>query len=224
MLAGPLIVTPLKAVHSKTQLGSSGSESPYVQQDGELVLRCLAGDAGSWRQLYCQCHGPLLAAIHAYLGPSQFDKTLVDEIAARVWYRLVQNNCEVLKRFDVNRGCRLATYLSMLAKTQSRILLRSERRRRTREREVCRPEMRFPNEEVPCDGNLSEQEFVDTLTSLERTFYREVLSTPAISGEKLQYRPPEISQLRHRIKKKLARFLQGETPPPQEAPESIGGQ
>lgn len=172
--------------------------------------RCLNGDAGSWRRLYCQFHEPLLASIHAYLGPGQFDQSLVEEIAARVWYALVQNNCELLSRFDIQRGCRLTTFLSTLAKTQSRILLRSEKRRRIRERGACRSELGFPQEEIPCEGNLSEQEFVSTLSAVERAFYRDVLVMPASHIRSVNYQPPEISQLRHRIKKKLARFLKAD--------------
>jgi len=174
------------------------------------VEGCLNGDAGSWHRLYSQFHEPLLASIHAYLGPKQFDQSLVDEIAARVSYALVQNDCKLLGRFDIQRGCRLTTFLSMLAKTQSRILLRSEKRRRIRERGASRSELGFPQEEIPFEGNLSEQEFVSTLSATERAFYRDVLVMPASHVRGVNYQPPEISQLRHRIKKKLSRFLKAD--------------
>ena len=39
---------------------------------------------------------------------------------------------KLLGKFDVARGCRLSTFLSVLAKNETRVLLRSERRRRWR--------------------------------------------------------------------------------------------
>ena len=175
-------------------------------EDRKLIDDCVRGDSASWDRLYGAFHGPLLASIKAYLRPARPDTSLVDEIAARVWYLLVQNNFELLDRFDVKRGCRLTTFLSMLAKTQSRILFRSERRRRIREREAYRPAIGTPIDAAPYDGNLSEQEFVSTLTSAERAFYKDVLVMPSASSG-ASYDAPETSQLRHRIKKKLNRYL-----------------
>jgi len=161
----------------------------------------------AWRRLYSEFQGPLTASIKAHLRPERLDPSLIDEISARVWYLLVQNNFELLDRFDVNRGCRLTTFLSMLARTQLRIFFRSEKRRRVREREAYRPEIVSPLEAIPCEGNLSEQEFVSTLTSAERAFYEQVLVSHENSSG-ATYGAPETSQLRHRIKKKLTNFLQ----------------
>jgi hypothetical protein len=197
----------LKERNGNSVVDSSSGDRHLVLEDRQLVDSCLSGDTGSWRRLYLEFHGPLLASIQAYLGAGRFDQSLVDEIAARVWYVLVQRDFKLLSRFDIRRGCRLTTFLSMLAKTQTRILLRSEKRRRMRERWACRPEGRLPHEGIPYEGNLSEQEFVSSLSSSERAFYRDVLVMPAASGSAAPYQPPEISQLRHRIKKKLKRFL-----------------
>jgi hypothetical protein len=182
-------------------------ERPLVVEDRKLIDRCLQGDSQAWHRLYSEFHGPLRASIKAHLRSVRPDPSLVDEIAARVWYLLVQNKFELLDRFEVGHGCRLTTFLSMLAKTQSKILFRSERRRRIREREAYRPEIVAPIEAVPYDGNLSEWEFVSTLTSAERAFYENVLVTPSTSSLGTTYDAPSISQLRHRIKKKLNHFL-----------------
>jgi len=188
---------------------SSPLQRPLVFEDRRLIDRCLLGDSAAWQQLYGEFHGPLRAAIKSHLRPARPDPSLVDEIAARVWYLLVQNHFELLDRFDVHRGCRLTTFLSMLAKTQSRIFFRSERRRRIRERAAHRPEFVAPLEAVPCDGNLSEREFVGTLTSAERAFYEDVL----VSGTNpsgTTYDASATSQLRHRIKRKLNYFLKSD--------------
>jgi hypothetical protein len=189
------------------EIESSLREPQLVWEDRRLIDRCLQGEAMAWCRLYSEFHGPLVASIKAHWRSSRPDASLVEEIAARVWYLLVQNNFELLDRFDVQRGCRLTTFLSMLAKTQSRILFRSERRRKARERAAYRPDLVASLEAVPCDGNLSEQEFVGTLTPAERAFYEQVLVMPSSPSADSGYDAPEISQLRHRIKKKLNHFL-----------------
>ena len=179
-----------------------------VAQDRRLVERCLAGEVQAWSQLYDQAHAALLGSIRRFLGRAGQNSDLTEEIAARVWYALVRNGFELLGKFDVHRGCRLATFLSMLAKSETRLLLRTERRRKSREQVASRPETngfcRGQTGEV-----LSDEEFLMILSPAERTFYFDVLIAEPDNGEQTQraYSPENLWQLRHRIRKKLERFL-----------------
>jgi DNA-directed RNA polymerase specialized sigma24 family protein len=181
-----------------------------VAQDRRLVERCLAGDVEAWSQMYFQVHTSLLASIRRFLGRAGQDTDLIEEIAARVWYALVKNRFELLGKFDVRRGCRLSTFLSVLAKSETRVLLRSERRRRNREQVASRPEVNGNEPGNPGDV-LSDEEFLATLSPAERTFYFEVLLAHCESHQqpRQNYSAENLWQLRHRIRKKLERFLLG---------------
>ena len=182
------------------------SPSAAVLRDGQLVQSCLRGEPAAWSQLYRTHHDPMVASIRAILGRLGSDHNLVDEIAARVWHALVQNDFALLSRFDVQRGCRLSTFLSVLAKSESRLLLRSERRRRIREHAASRSE----TAQHDADGslvNVSEKEFVALLSPAERAFYEDVLASPASSGTASRYTKANLWQLRHRVRKKLESFI-----------------
>src|SRR5262249_16320969 len=131
--------------------------SHCVLQDQKLVDRCLAGEPAAWSQMYDRFQRTLLASIRGFLGRAGQDIHLFDEISARVWYALVRNGFELLSKFDVQRGCRLSTFLSVLAKTQARMLLRAERRRKTREQVASRNEAEAP--EAGRGVMLSDEEF-----------------------------------------------------------------
>jgi hypothetical protein len=182
--------------------------SSPVAQDRLLVERCLAGEVGAWSLIYRQFHESLLASIRSFLGRAGQDVNLVEEIAARVWYALVKNNFELLGKFDVARGCRLSTFLSVLAKNETRVLLRSERRRRIREQLVSKSEL---DRERAADAGdvLSDEEFLVTLSKAEKSFYLDVLvNRPEQNDQAPQsYSQQNLWQLRHRIRKKLERFI-----------------
>lgn len=182
--------------------------SELVLADRQLVDACLSGETGAWSVLYLQFHDSLVVSIRSFLGRSACDGSLVDEIAARVWYALVRNDFELLARFDVTRGCRLSTFLSVLAKTEARLLLRSERRRRVREQAVSRREAPA-KAGGPATESLSEEEFVATLSPAERDFYEVVLksSLTEVRSPVSEYTPQNTWQLRHRVRKKLEKYL-----------------
>src|SRR5262245_50238722 len=180
--------------------------SATIREERELIDRCLAGDAGAWTGLYDHCHEPLVRSIRAFLGQGAKDASLVDEIAARVWYSLVRNDFERLSRFDPNRGCRLITFLAALARAETRLLLRSERRRKNRERKASRPET------AKWDGGFgiqlaSEQEFLSILTHAERSYFTEVLTETDNTAAAAKYSQGNQWQLRHRVRKKLQLFF-----------------
>ena len=198
----------MKSAKNFVRVSTPQKISSPVAQDRLLVERCLAGEVGAWSQIYRQFHESLLASIRSFLGRAGQDANLVEEIAARVWYALVKNNFELLDKFDVARGCRLSTFLSVLAKNETRVLLRSERRRRLREQLVSKSEL--DREHSTDTGDvLSDEEFLVTLSKAEKSFYLDVLvNRPEANQQEPQtYSQQNLWQLRHRIRKKLERFI-----------------
>jgi len=192
-------------VAAKPVAGRSKSPSSAVR-DRQLVERCLAGEVGAWSAIYRQCHDALLLGIRVFLGRAGHDSNLVEEIAARTWYAVVRDGFSLLDRFDAKYGCRLTTFLSLLAKTEARLLFRSERRRKKREHVASRPEM----EKVKATGLelISDDEFIATLTPSERMFCFDVLFAQEASSNEEEYTRGNRSLLRHRIRRKLERFLE----------------
>jgi hypothetical protein len=156
--------------------------------------------------MYARFQAPLVASVRAFLGPASRDPYLVDEISARVWFALVRDDFWLLSRFDVRRGCRLSTFLSLIAKAQARLLLRSERRRRSRERAVARFEVEEPN--TGGLNSLSGEEFVATLSPAERTFLVDVLVASADRDARDRYSSQNLWQLRRRVREKLIKYLE----------------
>jgi len=182
---------------------TGGQISKLVQQDRDLVDECLTGAPGAWSRMYARFQGTLLASIRAFLGRAAQDFHLIDEISARVWYALVRNDFELLAKFDAARNCRFSTFLSVLAKTETRLLLRSERRRKLRELVASRPEIESPEDSVLTDG-----EFVATLSPAERMFFNDVLLSKYAPEAEAKYTQENLWQLRHRVRRKLEQFLE----------------
>jgi DNA-directed RNA polymerase specialized sigma24 family protein len=170
------------------------------------VDRCLAGETTAWSELYQMCHPKLLTAVRTLLGSAGQDFSLVDEIAARVWYGLVKDGGSLLSRFDDGRGCRLTTFVSSIAKREIKQLLRSEKRRMSRERKASRSEIQ---REMPLSALTADfqEQFLDKLTRSERTYFDSVLVAPAGADEDRAYSPDNRWQLQHRVRKKLEAFL-----------------
>jgi DNA-directed RNA polymerase specialized sigma24 family protein len=178
-----------------------------ILADRQLVDRCLSREPAGWSELYHQFHDRLRSSIRAILGRLGSDASLVDEIAARVWYALVKNDFELLARFDVQRGCRLSTFFSVLAKNEARQLLRSERRRRAREQGAARTE---PSSGYDAELEVANEEFLAMLTPAEYVFYRDVVLAIGESEGDASYSRANAWQLTHRVRKKLNKFLGSE--------------
>jgi hypothetical protein len=194
---------PMNEVSPGDRSNANSPISKLVEQDRELVDRCLCGERGAWSQIYHRFHGSLLASIRGFLGETGQDTHLIDEISARVWYALVRNDFELLSKFDASRNCRFSTFLSALAKTESRLLLRSERRRKRREMLASKTEALDPIGNV-----LSDDEFLATLSPAEREFYCDVLISSYAPEVEAQYTQENLWQLRHRVRRKLEQFLE----------------
>ena len=175
-----------------------------------MAKRCLAGEVAAWEELYNQCHDPLLVSIKIMLGTQNTDASQVDEIAARVWYALVANDGELLSRYKPRRGGRLITFLRALAKDEIVRYIRSEVRRRKRELVALRERPQH----LGLDGTQPINvmgEFLGTLTPHEQLFCSDyLLATPSGAVEET-YSKANAWQLSHRIRSKLAAFMdQGE--------------
>ena len=197
---------PSSATANSVVNGSAAMISRPVAQDRELVDRCLARDVGAWTLMYARFHVSLVASVRAFLGQAGRDAHLVEEIAARVWYALVRDDFWLLARFDVRRGCRLSTFLSLIAKAQARLLLRSERRRKSRELAVARNEV-----EPPQDAglySLTGEEFIATLSLAEKRFLVDVLVASTDHDARDRYSSQNLWQLRRRVREKLIKFLE----------------
>jgi len=188
-----------------------------VRSEKSLIERCLGGDSAAWDQLYRQFSRPLWVSIRLLMGPGSVDPNLVDEIAARVWFSLAADGGRLLGQYCPERG-RFTTYLATIARNEFRTYFRSERRSRNRERIASRREQ-SEGEFTRTSLDHSIIEFVKKLTPAEQGFCLEVLLS-SDSGEtngngsggngKATYSPSNTWQLRHRIHRKLERYLREE--------------
>lgn len=191
---------------------ASGRNSQNSQTDRNLIDRCLSGDRVAWERLYDQFHAPLLLAIRIFLGRSGSRHDLVDDIAAKVWFTVIDRQAQMLDRFDSDRGCRLSTFLASIAKNEVLQYFRAERRRNARETQACRG-----REGADTDSrwnslsgvNAAVTEFLATLTPREREYcegYLLALRDIPADG----YSNENRWQLNHRVRSKLAAFLKSD--------------
>jgi len=213
-LETPALSPPERAKgENSDQAGGGRGNHEALLADSHLARRCLAGEVVAWEELYAQCHPPLLVSIELMLGPGHADPNVVDEIAARVWYTLVENDGNALARYDPQRGGRLTTFLRALAKTEVRRHCRAERRRRNREWRARGGKPPYHSAGDAQAASLLE-EFLPTLTRREREFYHDHLLGPPAGGGEDAARARSSSnarQLSHRIRKKLLWFLRRES-------------
>jgi DNA-directed RNA polymerase specialized sigma24 family protein len=189
-----------------------------VRSEVSLIERCMQGESAAWDQLYRQFSRPLWASIRLLLGPGSVDPNLVDEIAARVWFALAADGGRLLDQYSAERG-KFTTYLATIARNEFRSYFRTERRSRNRERIASRREQ--CEDGAACLSlDHSIIEFVRKLTPAEQGFCLEVLLSAEPprktngkakgSNGKRSYSPSNTWQLRHRIHRKLERYLRDE--------------
>jgi hypothetical protein len=188
---------------------NSGLNQDGIDADADLARRCLAGDVAAWEAFYAQCHEPLQVAIRILLGRQASDASLVEEIAARVWYAMVANDGELLARYDPARGARLITFMRTLAKDEISRHFRAEFRRRERLLTALRerPQQRPDPAQLP----LALGEFLGTLTPNERSFCSDYLLAQAPEGAAARHSMANIWQRSRRLYQKLLRFLDQQT-------------
>jgi DNA-directed RNA polymerase specialized sigma24 family protein len=183
------------------------NQEESLAADYRLAQRCADGEVAAWEELYQQYHDRLLASIRAMLNGQHADASLVDEIAARVWYALVENDGKLLLKYNPKRGASLMTYIRMLAKDLLRRHYRSERRRQDREREVMSSRASSHSQELDHSASTLD-EFLGTLSASERTFYEECLVSSGVANSAgLDYSAANIWQRTHRLYKRMLGFL-----------------
>jgi len=176
------------------------------------VDRCLAGDVLAWEDLYGKCQPPLLLAIRVFLGRNASKQDLVEDIAAKVWFTVIDGQSKLLDRFDSDRGCRLTTFLAGVAKNEVSRHFRAERRRQSREALASRA--RYGSSNGGSTGSLAATdialtEFLSTLTPREREYCESYL-LGSVDVAQVNYSPANRWQLQHRVRRKLWTFLQEE--------------
>ena len=176
--------------------------------DYRLARRCAAGEVAAWEEMYAEYHDRLLVSIRAMLSGGSNDFELADEIAARVWYALVDNDGEVLLKYDPKRGASLMTFIRVLAKDLLHRHYRSEQRRHNRER-IALDERPVSHSDELDHASSTLDEFLATLSVAERDFYEQCLAGSPSSGgsAELSYSQANIWQRTHRLYKRLLGFL-----------------
>jgi hypothetical protein len=187
------------------------NQADAARADRLLVDRCLLGEVAAWEELYQRHHSGLCALIKSLLQPGCRDRSVVDEIAARVWYAIVRNDGELLGRFDPQWGLRLATFLRGLARIEMLQFFRAEHRYRAREAAVSR---RLPLKAIPSEWEVEVilNEFTATLTPGEQRFLEEylLLTRPAEADTSPPPSDTSVWQRRHRIRSRLVAFFRDE--------------
>jgi hypothetical protein len=188
---------------------TSRRRKEVLRAEGELAKRCAAGEVAAWEELYAKCHDPLLRSIKIMLGRQCGDATLVDEIAARVWYGLVADDGALLAKYNPKRGAKLITFMRVLARDAISRHFREEIRRRQREAQALRERPQHDGSSL--DQSLASlKEFMATLSAHEHYFCREYLfASPGQEQPPGQSLPrTTIWQLSRRIYLKLVKFLE----------------
>lgn len=183
-----------------------------IKQEKKLVDRCVRGEVAAWEELYETHHPSLLRSISGLLGTKGSDHDLVDELAAQVWYSLVDGDGKLLGRFCPKRGARLNTFIRAVARDVTSRYFRTEQRRRARELHAAQTASGGIDHGEDFDDSLSE--FLGTLSENEREFTEAYLLSPrdksnhgAESGSRPSRSDASIWQFTRRIRIKLGKFF-----------------
>ena len=182
-------------------------DKKLIKKEKKLVDRCVRGEVSAWEELYEQHHPALMRSVAILLGSRGADRNLVDELAAQVWYCLVDEDGALLGRFSPKRGARLNTFIRAVAKDVTSRYFRTEQRRRERELMAARTTANEQGVQAAFDDSLSE--FLGTLSESEREFTEAyLLSSDRPDAEDGAGRSnASIWQFTRRIRIKLGRFF-----------------
>ena len=92
---------------------------------------------------------------------------LTEEIAARVWLKLIEKQFERLARFDASRGVKLTTYMVALVRNEFLMVLREEKRRLRRGSHRAQTKASWVSEDMV---EIEVEEFLATLEATEKAF------------------------------------------------------
>lgn len=131
-----------------------------------LVTECVTGEKEAWTELFKLCQPLLLRQIASWLWPRNCGE-LTEEIAGRVWLKLIEKQFERLARFDASRGVKLTTYMVALARNEFLMVLREEKRRQRRESRRAQTAPTWVCEDLL---EVEVEEFLATLGATEKAF------------------------------------------------------
>jgi DNA-directed RNA polymerase specialized sigma24 family protein len=198
----------LQDTKTSSKLGQGSSHA----DDVILVERCIRGEVSAWEEIYRKCHDPLCLTIRTRLGRFGNDPHLVDEIAARVWYAVVDDDGKKLTKYDARRGGGILTFLQMIARSEISRYFRTERRRLNRELASL---LHKNKHDVGESATTSLSEFLTTLTPHERDFCGKYLRISGAENNRLasiSCSTANIWQTTHRIYKKFLYYIGGVRP------------
>lgn len=175
----------------------------------DLLDKCLAGDGSAWGSLFDELQPKLIKIVAMILGPHAQDKDLIDEIAARVWFSLIDRKYQVLRQFDPTIGVRLTTYMTGIVRAAWLQYLRSERRRTKRELYFAAQRQKATAGHHSVE-NQKHPEFRTWLTKREREYWDHLIGDVEFSGPNS---PANIWKLRQRIRDKFLSYLAGAADP-----------
>ncbi len=167
----------------------------------------MEGHERAWVELHRRCQPRMLASIRSTLGRRAADRSLIEEIAARVWYSLVNGKFRLLERYraDVSSNG-LASYVAGIARVEGLRYLRSEHVRRQREADAEAGRRRRA-EDGDAMLSLDMDKFLATLSPRERYFYENFLAALPQDVDKNDLTQSNRWQLGHRVRRKLTDFL-----------------
>jgi DNA-directed RNA polymerase specialized sigma24 family protein len=202
---------PTTAASAQRRLPLSGN--PRTEQ--KLVNDCVAGNEQAWEELFKRYRDALHLRIRAILRSRSRDANVVDEIAAEVWSTLFCRNSSLLGRFRADDQP-LSTFLGGVARIEVLRFLRSDNRRRSRE--TSSNVLGWAAEiKAGDDGyrlmSVGLGEFADALTPHQRQFLKENLLNRVKHMGKTKLTATNRWQMRHRIRRKLLQFLNGQSTP-----------
>jgi DNA-directed RNA polymerase specialized sigma24 family protein len=132
--------------------------------DRILIEHCMAGQREAWAELFRLCQPLMLRQIALWFRPRNC-RELIEEIAGRVWLKLIDKKFARLAKFDSSRGIKLTTYLVALAKNEFRMFLREEKRRQARESHRAHMLATSVTQELP---GIEIEEFLTSLEDAEK--------------------------------------------------------
>lgn len=100
-----------------TRVKEPGLAAVTTSEELRLVRRVIAGDERAWVD-FCHKYEALVAScafrvLRRY--SVQLTAMTIDDLVAEVWVALLRNDCHKLRVYDPARGCRLSTWLGMIA-------------------------------------------------------------------------------------------------------------
>ncbi len=190
-------------------LNSVETHLATARDDEELVVRCLKNDRQAWNTLFTTCHPRIVARLCMLLGRRSNSLEIAHEIAAQVWLSLVADEGRALRHYNAGNGARLFTYLNGIAVRHGLLYLRKSRRRLRHEVEYVLSAGKQYKVGLAAQS-FELREFTRCLTPREVDFFTAELlpgdGTPAALPLTVQ----NAWQLRHRIRRKLLRYVREE--------------